>query len=177
MEKDQTKQQTQTEYQESDSTFSMIGQMITKEVKHAKEFLLDSKYKFQHLEETNMDVGLTHLYNGNWHDARFRFWFMSKVWPENLEARYLLALSQFACLKLYLMRPVLVKILQEDPQFSKAKTLLQKLDERDYNAIREILLEYILSHTLPAEELEKLHLYQSNEDPVAKVNNVGPQQP
>lgn len=168
------------EYHEGQSNaVTAIRHMISTQCQNAKNFLTDSKFKFNHLEETNMEVGLAHLRAGNWKDARFRFWFMSKVWSDNLEARYLLALSQFACMKTYLMRPVLVSILEENHDYTPARELLQKLDNKDYDGIRRLLGEYIAHRSMSEQEQAKVHaLYgdDAEEKIMQKTANAGPQQ-
>lgn len=115
---------------------------LYQQVSGVKGYIDRQFYKLQHLEETNMKLGLRHFCQRNWLDARFRFWFMYKMWPENLEAQFLLALADFADGKLHKMRPILVNILKLDSKYTKAKVLLTKLDAMDFDYIYDLIDVY-----------------------------------
>ena len=55
-----------------------------------KEFAL-IKEKSKNLVETNYKLGMSHLEKGNLSDAHFRFFIMTKFWPQFYEAYYQLA--------------------------------------------------------------------------------------
>ena len=86
------------------------------------------KNKYNNLLETNYNLGLKHIKNGNLSDAIFRFRFIKKFWPNHYDSHYQLAY----CLVLNKKSPEAKKILEElmtkDPQHSQGKDLLELLN-------------------------------------------------
>lgn len=94
-------------------------------------FFNESKYKLQHLYETNYNNGLYHLEHGNLWDASFRFKMMKRLYPDKLEAQ-----CQYAvCLILQGFNKdaetLLVEILEKDPKYNQAEELLNKVKNND----------------------------------------------
>lgn len=94
----------------------------------AKNFIEDSKNKFENLYQTNYNTGMYHLEHGNLWDATLRFKIVKRFWPNQLDGQYQYAV----CLVLQEMngdaKLVLEDILAKEPDNSKAEDLLQKIE-------------------------------------------------
>ncbi|HJD55667.1 MAG TPA: methyltransferase [Rickettsia endosymbiont of Pyrocoelia pectoralis] len=77
-------------------TIINIPNLIKNKILGFKNYLNDCKYKFNHLSETNYELGLDHLYRGNLGDALLRFKLVDKFFsPNNSKVYYQLGWTYF----------------------------------------------------------------------------------
>ncbi|MGX6960617.1 MAG: methyltransferase domain-containing protein [Rickettsia endosymbiont of Pentastiridius leporinus] len=73
-----------------------IPNLIKNKILEFKNYLNDCKYKFNHLSETNYELGLDHLYRGNLGDALLRFKLVDKFFnPNDSKVYYQLGWTYF----------------------------------------------------------------------------------
>lgn len=102
----------------------------SKKIQETKEELFVMKQKLRNLLETNYQLGLTHIENGNLSDAIFRFKFIIKFWPEHLESYYQLAYCLVLKNKFYQAKKTLETLLAKKPDYDqKASDLLKKIQD------------------------------------------------
>ncbi len=100
-------------------------QDLTKETKTIK-------HKLNNLPETNYNLGLKHLENGNLADAIFRFKFINRFWPGNQDAHYYLAYCLYLKKQNAEAKRKLEELLKINPNYdSKAKELLEKINNNN----------------------------------------------
>jgi tetratricopeptide (TPR) repeat protein len=87
------------------------------------------KSKCNNLKETNYQLGMKHLEDGNLTDAIFRFRFIKKFWPELLEGQYQLAYCLILDKKPWEAKKVLQELLAKNPDYDKAKELLDEIND------------------------------------------------
>ena len=94
-----------------------------------KEEFETIKYKCQDLRKTNYDLAMMHREKGDVKEAAFRFWLMTKFWPEYYEAYYEMAYCLYLNNKKFKAKKVLENLLDKKTPYSKkAKALLKDLD-------------------------------------------------
>lgn len=87
------------------------------------------KGKLGNLSETNYQLGLKHIENGNISDAIFRFKFINKMWPQNQDAYYYLAYCLYLKKEGNKAKESLEKLFKINPDYDiKAKELLDKIE-------------------------------------------------
>lgn len=87
------------------------------------------KQKCKNLRETNYDLGLKHLENGNLTDAIFRFRFIKKFWPDLYDAYYQLSYCLVLNNELKKAKEILEELLIKKPDYDeKAHTLLNQIN-------------------------------------------------
>lgn len=100
-----------------------------KKAEEVKEELISMKYKYDNLLETNYNLGLTHIENGNISDAIFRFRFIRKFWPNFHEALYQLAYCLILNKKIAEAKKVLEELLVKEPQHQQGHDLLELINK------------------------------------------------
>lgn len=77
-------------------TIINVPNLIKNKILGFKNYINDCKYKFNHLSETNYELGLDHLYRGNLGDALLRFKLVDKFFnPNNSKVYYQLGWTYF----------------------------------------------------------------------------------
>jgi len=90
-------------------------------------FIIRSKCK--NLRETNYNLGLKHLEDGNLGEAIFRFRFTKKFWPDLFDAYYQLAYCLVLNKEMNKAKEVLAELLSKKPDYDdKAQELLKRID-------------------------------------------------
>jgi len=111
--------------QKSQELSSFVGNRI----KLAQEEVTTIRKKCSNLLETNYQLGLKHLENGNLKEAIFRFRFINKFWPNHLESYYQLAYCLILANKFKKAEKVLNDLVAKDPEYMEdAKKLLDSID-------------------------------------------------
>ncbi len=106
-----------------------LAKFVGKQIEVAKEEILIIRSKCKNLRETNYNLGLKHLENGNLSDAIFRFRFTKKFWPDLFDAHYQLAYSLVLNKELHKAKDVLEELLIKKPDYpEKARELLNKIN-------------------------------------------------
>ncbi|XVN40267.1 MAG: methyltransferase domain-containing protein [Rickettsia endosymbiont of Argas persicus] len=78
------------------STIINIPNFIKNKILKFKNYLKDTKYKMNHLRQTNYELGLDHLYRGNLNDALLRFKLVDKFFnPHDSKTYYQLGWTYF----------------------------------------------------------------------------------
>ncbi len=99
-----------------------ISNLINKEIS-------DIAQKTKDLKKTNHDLALKHLKKGNISEASFRFWIMTKFWPDYYDAYYERAYCLYIENKISKSRKVLEVLLKKNSHLQqKAQELMDKLD-------------------------------------------------
>lgn len=112
-------------------------------------FLNNTQTKLYNLYQTNYDTGMYHINHGNILDATFRFKFITKLWPNDIDARYYFAyclvLNEF-----YLdAKTQLNQILKLEPNNVRGQDLLNKINNGE---VRQLVYDYKKLHNLLEEE-------------------------
>ncbi len=95
-----------------------------------KNEIISIKEKTKDLHQTNFDLGIRHLENGNLSEAVFRFRFIKKFWPDDYNAYYQLAYCLILQEKPKKARRVLEELLEKNPEFDpEAQELLERLNQ------------------------------------------------
>ena len=86
--------------------------------------------KLKDLRQTNYNLGVKHLENGNISEAVFRFKIVKKFWPHYYEAYYQLAYALILSDKIDQARIVIDQLVEKDPSYqAKASELLASIDQ------------------------------------------------
>lgn len=99
--------------------------------------------KLKDLSSTNFNLGLLHLKKNNIKDAKFRFWIVNKLKPEDQIALYYLALCQDILGERDKSLENLKKCLSIDPYFAPAGYLLIRIESPD--SIKTISEDYLIN--------------------------------
>ncbi|GMO61486.1 MAG: hypothetical protein Ta2D_07440 [Rickettsiales bacterium] len=91
----------------------------------SKNFIDETKNKFNNLYETNLNTGLHFLSKGHIGEANFRFWFMCKTWKEEIVPQYYYAYCLLIKGKVKDSKSILEKIQEQN---TDAKILLDKIN-------------------------------------------------
>lgn len=95
-----------------------------------KDEIFSIREKCQNLRETNFDLGMLHLENGNIPEAIFRFRIIKKFWPDFYDAYFQLAYSLAVNDKVAEAKKVLEELLSKDPNYDPiAQELLDHLNK------------------------------------------------
>ncbi len=89
----------------------------------------DMRRRMKNLLDSNYEVGMTHLSNGDVSDAIFRFRFIRKFWPDHLPSRYQLAYCLVLKGKKTEAKIILEELLKLSPDFEDAIQLLKKISD------------------------------------------------
>jgi tetratricopeptide (TPR) repeat protein len=93
-----------------------------------KEYAL-IKEKSKNLVETNYKLGMSHLEKGNLSDAHFRFFIMTKFWPQFYEAYYQLAYVLILKERPLRAKKVLEDLISKNPEIDpKFHELLEQIN-------------------------------------------------
>ena len=101
---------------------------ILNKIDSVKEELTTMKEKYDNLLETNYNLGLKHIENGNLSEAIFRFRFIRKFWPEHYDSYYQLAYCLVLNRKSVDAKIVLEELLKKNPQHQAGQDLLQLIE-------------------------------------------------
>ena len=82
------------------------------------------KYKSKDLKETNYNLALTHIKKGNYGEAAFRFWLMTKFWPDFYEAYYKRAYCLYLNNKIKKAKIELQDFIKKDTPYRNSAILL-----------------------------------------------------
>ncbi len=88
------------------------------------------KQKSKNLFETNMNLGLKKIENGDISEAIFRFKFTSIVWSDKPEPKYYLAYCYILKKKYSQAQKILRKNLENQPDHLPSQDLLLKIENR-----------------------------------------------
>jgi TolA-binding protein len=99
--------------------------------------LLSLKDKIAHLSETNYQLGLSHLKNGNIKEALARFKIIIFFWPKHHKANYQYAYCLTLENKIENARIILTKLTAEYPDYLEASGLLNAIKENTIDKIKE----------------------------------------
>ncbi len=102
----------------------LLSSALSEKYDEVKNELFSMRDKFGNLLETNYNLGLTHLENGNLSDATFRFRFIKKFWPQHYDSHFQLAYCLLLSKKTAEAKKVLLELLAKDPGHQNAKDLL-----------------------------------------------------
>jgi tetratricopeptide (TPR) repeat protein len=105
-----------------------ISNAFEEKIEEVKDELLTMKEKLGNLLETNYNLGLFHLENGNLSDATFRFRFIKKFWPNHHDSFFQLAYCLVLGKKTSEARKVLIELLSKDPNHQQGQELLKLID-------------------------------------------------
>lgn len=109
---------------------------IGNKIKTLQDDVVTMKYKYDNLLETNYNLGLRHIENGNLSDAIFRFRFIKKFWPQCYDAYYQLAYCLILNKKAEEAQEILEELVSKDPNHQQGRELLN-LIESDLKSGRE----------------------------------------
>jgi tetratricopeptide (TPR) repeat protein len=101
---------------------------ILNKIDSVKEELATMKEKYDNLLETNYNLGLKHIENGNLSEAIFRFRFIRKFWPEHYDSYYQLAYCLVLNRKSVEAKIVLEELIKKNPQHQAGQDLLQLIE-------------------------------------------------
>ncbi len=91
-----------------------------------------TKYKLQNLLQTNHQLGLKHLEQGNMSSAIFRFRFIKFFWPEFYEAYYQLAYCLIIKKRYFEAKKILAELTQKNPDYQeKAQQLINSINQQN----------------------------------------------
>lgn len=107
------------------------------------------RQKMQNLSQTNYNLGMKHLNEGNLKEAIFRFKITKKFWPENYEAYYQLIYCMILVHNFKSAQIVINELLEKNPSYQPKIDQLIKKSEAEYFGT-------------PHEELESHHHYQDS---------------
>lgn len=123
------KEQSQESFVDS---FKQKSQQLSKALSDhyssVKQELVTMHAKCGNLLETNYNLGLKHIENGNISDAIFRFRFIKKFWPDHLDSLYQLSYCLALNKKLQEAKQVAEELLSKDPNHQSGKELLELLN-------------------------------------------------
>ena len=105
-----------------------ISNAFEEKIEEVKDELLTMKEKLGNLLETNYNLGLFHLENGNLSDATFRFRFIKKFWPNHHDSFFQLAYCLVLGKKTSEARKILIELLSKDPNHQQGQELLKLID-------------------------------------------------
>lgn len=106
-----------------------FSNFLSNKVKLAQEEVSTIRKKCSNLLETNYQLGLKHLENGNLSEAIFRFRFINKFWPNHLDSYYQLAYCLILANKFDKAKKVLNHLITKDPEYVKyAQDLLNSIE-------------------------------------------------
>jgi len=91
------------------------------------------KEKYDNLLETNYNLGLKHIDNGNLAEAIFRFRFIKKFWPTHYDSYYQLAYCLVLNKKSGEAKKILEDLAIKDPQHQQGKELLDLINSDLYS--------------------------------------------
>lgn len=121
------------------STKSKVEEVQESRAKKLKDFLEDRfefikdefniiREKCQDLRQTNYDLAMMHREKGDIKEAAFRFWLMTKFWPQYYEAYYEMAYCLYLDNRKFKAKKVLQDLLDKKTPYSKkAKALLKDI--------------------------------------------------
>lgn len=105
-------------------------------IKSLQEEAIVMKSKYDNLLETNYNLGLKHIENGNLSEAIFRFRFIKKFWPQHYDSYYQLAYCLVLNKKAEDAKEILEELVSKEPNHQQGRELLE-LIERDIKSGRE----------------------------------------
>ncbi|MDR3290066.1 MAG: hypothetical protein LBT02_02165 [Rickettsiales bacterium] len=100
----------------------------------AKEFIKETKIKWDNLYQTNMETGMEHFKSGHLYDARFRFWFIQKFLSKESEPLYYYGYCLILSNEIEKGKFVLEKIFSQYPM---AENLLKRVNNDETKNIIE----------------------------------------
>lgn len=114
-----------------------LSKALVNQVDAMKTEFFVMKDKYDNLLETNYNLGLKHIENGNLSDAIFRFRFIKKFWPQHYDAFYQLAYCLVLNKKAEEAKEVLEELMIKNPQHQLGRELLELIDS-DMNANQDL---------------------------------------
>ncbi len=105
-----------------------LSQEILTKAQEFKEEILVMREKCKNLLETNYQLGLKHIDNGNISEAIFRFRFINKFWPEHQDSYYQLAYCLVLKRQIIKAKVVLEILLTKNPNHKPAQELLDLIE-------------------------------------------------
>lgn len=122
-----------------------ISDFISKKTKDAIDEYGVIREKLKDLCQTNYNLGVRHLENGNISEAVFRFKIVKKFWPHYYDAYYQLAYALILSDKVDQARNIINQLVEKDPSYQdKALELLAAIDQ--IKTLQEQQEENIESH-------------------------------
>ena len=115
-----------------------LSSFINSKVKSAQEEISTIRKKCSNLFETNYQLGLKHLENGNLSEAIFRFRFINKFWPNHLESYYQLAYCLILANKFDKAKKVLDDLITKDEGYKVYAQELLEIVEKSLNSEQNI---------------------------------------
>ena len=107
---------------------NIFSEFLFGKIGEAKSEIEVMRYKYSNLLETNYNLGLKHIENGNISDAIFRFKFIVKFWPNHYQSYFKLAYCLVIDKKEAKAIEVLEKLVAKNPNCDEeAKDLLKRL--------------------------------------------------
>ncbi len=91
------------------------------------------KEKYDNLLETNYNLGLRHIENGNLTEAIFRFRFIKKFWPTHYDSYYQLSYCLVLNRKSGEAKKILEELILKDPHHQQGKELLDLINSDLYS--------------------------------------------
>jgi len=105
-----------------------LSDALNEKIETAKNELYNMKDKYDNLLETNYNLGLKHIDNGNLSEAIFRFRFIKKFWPEYYDAYYQLAYCLVLNRKSVEAKVILEELEKKNPNHPQGRELSQLID-------------------------------------------------
>ena len=120
-----------TEIQDkSEKLFDLFSQKVSKSIEEVSVI----REKSKDLEETNFKLGRFHLEKGNLREASFRFYLMTKFYPNNIDAQYELAYCYALREKYTKSQKTLKNLLKKQPNYDeRAQRLLEHVNKLQQN--------------------------------------------
>jgi tetratricopeptide (TPR) repeat protein len=102
----------------------------------AQAEIISIREKFKDLRETNYNLGMKHLENGNIFDAILRFRIIKKAWPDFFDAYYQLAYCLTLKNQTIEAKEVIQELLDKNPNYDpKAHELLSHIEASMQNEL------------------------------------------